>query len=373
MSATKNSKPNRDEQRRARQMAKDRNISYLSALQEVQGGGSQHGRTEYTPEMKQIIADAYPMISSTPEQKRKLTADLIADGRVIKILQGDQDLKAGQTVFTVIGHAFESTDDGTERLELRALESWSPTGTSSGKLDPAALPLTYTFERPERAALLAARIAYLDEHYFPGFGPLIARVTVNADCASATLLAVLIHETAPEQAREQLAEGLRPHLIVVEMVPAGKLQPEEIEPGPVTDSEVEGSEARNRLYNLASRRGAPYFRHLDASNDEQVLPDDPGEPDPISDALNDALSRFPTTYQEVMKRLHGLGDEEYDPHDRIADDRFGCYERSPHQVGEELGLSRERVRMIEREVIEQLRADPQFRELAQSLLGDEPA
>jgi len=40
MSATKNKKPNRDEQRRARQIVSDRSISYQSAIQEVQGEGS---------------------------------------------------------------------------------------------------------------------------------------------------------------------------------------------------------------------------------------------------------------------------------------------------------------------------------------------
>src|ERR1039458_119465 len=38
--ATKSKKPNRDEQRRAREIAKDRSISYQSAMQEVQEGGS---------------------------------------------------------------------------------------------------------------------------------------------------------------------------------------------------------------------------------------------------------------------------------------------------------------------------------------------
>jgi hypothetical protein len=334
-------------------MAAERGISYLSALQEVRSSAPQE--VELTFEAKRLVEAHYPSLAHTPERRRRLLADLIADGRVMKILQGDQDLAAGQVAFTVIGHVFGSEGDGVERLEPRVLLSWSPMGTSSGQLDdPSALPLSHTFERAERATLLAARISYLDDHYFPGFGPLVARVTVNATAESATLQAVLIHETTPEDAREELVEGLR-GICPVEVVPVDRLQPERIEPGPVTDSEVDQQESLGRLYDIASRAGVTR-RPPVSSGDEQAPPDHPSDAGSIHDALRDALGVLPATHQEVIEGLHGLD---------------GGPERDPREVGQDLGLSVAGVRRIEQEVLGQLRADPQLRALGQALLDDE--
>jgi len=93
---------------------------------------------------------------------------------------------------------------------------------------------------------------------------------------------------------------------------------------------------------------------LDADGAEQGSPEDLGT-DQLLDAINRALSGFPRTHQEVVRKRWGL--------------MVGAREKQSREVARELGLSREEVRRIEREVMGQLSKDSHLRSLAKTLSG----
>ena len=91
------------------------------------------------------------------------------------------------------------------------------------------------------------------------------------------------------------------------------------------------------------------------SDDRAADPENQALAGVIDNTLQAALERLPIQKRQVIKLRHGLGDEP---------------PRTLEEVAHKLGETRERVRMIETEVLKQLANDPELQELASNLLDD---
>jgi RNA polymerase sigma factor (sigma-70 family) len=91
------------------------------------------------------------------------------------------------------------------------------------------------------------------------------------------------------------------------------------------------------------------------SDDRAADPENQALAGVIDHTLQAALERLPIQKRQVIKLRHGLGDEP---------------PRTLEEVAHKLGETRERVRMIETEVLKQLANDPELQELASNLLDE---